>query len=207
MFTVTKSPIPIGVVNYTDFDIANQVKKDFYYKCYLCEENVAKHLEIDHFFPKKEFPEKEYDWHNLFSGCSKCNKIKSAAFNTSPHNYILNCCTEDVDSSITLRYSAVDGTVFIIATQADAATTSTVELLNRIHNGGLKTTSKSYIYLRESIAQHLADLRKQIDDYYNYPSEENKNRIAVLVSRKAAYMAIKRTLIRDYNPEFTILFD
>jgi HNH endonuclease len=206
MFNVAKSPAPAGTIDYTDFTIADSVKKDFHYKCYLCEENVAKHLEIDHFFPKSEFLEKENDWHNLFSGCSKCNKIKSTAFNTTHHNYILNCCTEDVDNAIALRYNVVDGSVAILPTREDVSSINTAELLNRIHNGH-NTTSKSYIYLRESIAQQLADLRKQIDDYHIYPSEENKNRIAALISRKAAYMAIKRSLIKDYNPEFAALFD
>jgi uncharacterized protein (TIGR02646 family) len=206
MFTVAKSPAPTGTINYTDFVIANSVKKDFHYKCYLCEEANARHLEIDHFFPKSHFPEQMHEWDNLFSGCSKCNKIKSSAFNTSAINQILNCCIEDVEVGVSLRYNLETGTIIITSSQQDEKAQNTIDLLNRIHNG-VGTTSMSYFYLQDAIANELSNLRKQIDDYSDYPSEENKEKIRKLVSRKASFMAIKRTLISDFNPELIELFD
>jgi HNH endonuclease len=206
MFNVAKSPAPAGTIDYTDFAIADKVKKDFHYKCYLCEEASARHLEIDHFFPKSLFPEQTHYWDNLFSGCSKCNKIKSSVFNTDPGKHILNCCTEDVEAAITLRYNLFDSSVTIIANEEEDKKINTFDLLNRIYNG-VGTSSMSYFYLRDAVASQLAELRKKVDDYRDYPSVENKQKIKDFLSRKSAFTAIKRTLINDFNPEFTELFD
>jgi predicted ATP-dependent endonuclease of OLD family len=205
MFNVVKSPAPTGPINYTHFEIADQVKRDFHYKCYLCEESVARHLEIDHFYPASVFEEKKHDWYNLFSSCTKCNKIKSAAFNATPESEILNCCTEDIEQAMVLRYNIIDASIAITG-RADTKVANTIDLLNHIHNG-IGTSSHSFLYLRETIAEALSDLRKVIDAYYTFPSATNKQRIAELISRKATFTAIKRSLIIDYNPEFTELFD
>jgi HNH endonuclease len=206
MFNVAKSPAPAGAIDYTDFAIADSVKKDFHYKCYLCEEAGARHLQIDHFFPKSVFAELTHQWDNLFSGCTKCNQIKSSVFNSTPGTHILNCCTEDVEATITLRYNLTDNSVTITADDQAGKKKNTIDLLNRIHNG-VGTGSMSYFYLRDAVANELARLRKKIDDYADYPSEENKEKIKALLSRKSAFTAIKRTLVNDYNPEFTALFD
>jgi len=45
-----------------------------YSECMLNEE--SKYLEIDHFYPKKYFPEKVVEWGNLLPTCKKCNTTK-----------------------------------------------------------------------------------------------------------------------------------
>jgi len=45
-----------------------------YSECKLNEE--SKYLEIDHFYPKKYFPEKVVEWGNLLPACKKCNTTK-----------------------------------------------------------------------------------------------------------------------------------
>ncbi len=46
-----------------------------YSECKLVEE--SKYLEVDHFYPKKHFPQKVVEWGNLLPSCKKCNTEKS----------------------------------------------------------------------------------------------------------------------------------
>ncbi len=47
-------------------------------KCCYCETKVEG--EVEHFYPKSKFPNKEFDWDNLLWACNKCNKYKSNSF-------------------------------------------------------------------------------------------------------------------------------
>ena len=103
MFNVVKSPVPSGNFKYTDQHIIDLVKADFFYKCYLCEEKIPRHLEVEHFYPQKYFPHLENDWTNLLCICEKCNKIRRKNINTTNENEVLDCCTADVENMILLK--------------------------------------------------------------------------------------------------------
>jgi len=47
-----------------------------YSECKLGED--SKYMEIDHFYSKKDFPEKVVEWGNLLPTCKKCNTTKGA---------------------------------------------------------------------------------------------------------------------------------
>ena len=51
-------------------------EKCCYSECRLSEE--SKYMEIDHFYPKKHFPEKVVEWRNLLPSSKKCNGSKSS---------------------------------------------------------------------------------------------------------------------------------
>lgn len=62
-----------------------------YSECKLIED--SKYMEIDHFYPKIDFPEKVVEWGNLLPSCKKCNTSKGK------HNPIIepiiNPCVDD----------------------------------------------------------------------------------------------------------------
>jgi len=54
--------------------LQSSYSKCCYSECKLMEE--SKYMEIDHFYPKKLFPDKVVEWGNLFPSCKKCNTTK-----------------------------------------------------------------------------------------------------------------------------------
>lgn len=58
------------------------LKKDFNWRCWYCDTHDRiyqwhKRYQIDHFKPKKIFPELENDYSNLVYSCPLCNSFKS----------------------------------------------------------------------------------------------------------------------------------
>jgi hypothetical protein len=207
MFNVTKSAAPTGGFKYNDNAIERQVKDDFFDKCYLCEEKVPRHLEVEHFYPQAHYPHLVHHWDNLLCICQKCNKIRPKQINTTNEDEVLNCCEEDVEVLIQLRFLAKEKKVEITGSSQQKIK-NTIELLDRIHNGGNKTKSNSYSDLQKLIVKELAKLEEDITNLMNYQLEKPfKDKIKQRLSRQSAFMAIKRTYINDFNPEFTELFD
>lgn len=47
-------------------------------KCYICESNVGDDYDVEHFLPKKHFPQFGYTWENLHKSCAACNLAKES---------------------------------------------------------------------------------------------------------------------------------
>ncbi len=62
--------------------IKEQLKKMSNNKCCYCEvEFVGRHMEVEHFYPKKIFPAMVVVWENLLPSCKDCNGNKGS-YNT-----------------------------------------------------------------------------------------------------------------------------
>jgi len=83
MINIQKRSAPKHSFKYNDNDIVEIIRNDFFHLCYICEEYVPIHFEIDHFFPKghKEFEHLIHEWDNLFYSCEKCNRIRPKNLN------------------------------------------------------------------------------------------------------------------------------
>jgi hypothetical protein len=206
MFNVIKSTAPSGAYRYNDVAIVQTIKNDFFEKCYLCEEKTPRHLQVEHFYPQVFYPHLIHHWDNLLCICEKCNTIRPKQINTNSEDEVLNCCEDDVEQLIKLRYLAKEKSVEI-GGPTEKKVQQTIELLDRIHNGK-DSKSNSFVDLRKLIAQELAKLEDDINNFTDYQLERPfKDKIKQRLSRKSAFMAIKRTYINDFNPEFTELFD
>jgi uncharacterized protein (TIGR02646 family) len=74
-------------------------------KCVYCESNI-KHVaypHIEHYRPKRRYPEFTYTWENLLLACPVCNNDKSDAFPLDPAEspLLLNPCDDDPEEHIT----------------------------------------------------------------------------------------------------------
>jgi uncharacterized protein (TIGR02646 family) len=207
MFNVVKSAAPRPVFLYNDSDIVALVKSDFSDKCYLCEEKTPRHLEVEHFYPQAIYPHLINDWANLLCICEKCNKIRPKKINTLNDDEVLNCCIDDVETTIKLKYSEINGTIEINSDSSSIKKENTVNLLNKIHNG-IATESLSYIALRRMIAEELAELVKEIE-YLETTILKSvfKERITKRLSRTSCFSAIKRNFITEEHPILASLFD
>jgi len=81
-------------------DIRLLLIEDFHKNCGHCGINITKsknpdtktHVDkgdVDHFLPKRRFPEKTYDWLNYIWSCKSCNQSKKETYP------LLNPCSEE----------------------------------------------------------------------------------------------------------------
>ncbi len=194
--------------SYSEEIVKEALKKDFFKRCYLCEE-VTRHFEVEHFYPQKHYPNLENDYNNLFYACQKCNKIKPKDINTNHENEIINCCDIDPAEYIKLKLNAKECKVEIEQIKDEPnngnKVRETIKLLNRIYNGE-NSKSNSCEDLKDDIKEKIEEFRKKLDKYETTKLKRVAfNEIIEDISEKSAYITFKRWIIRDnqtLNSEF-----
>lgn len=76
--------VPKSIQNkYNNSEIKDALKKETNGKCMYCESKIeaVSYAHIEHYRPKKLYPQKTFDWDNLGLGCQICNMNKSDSFN------------------------------------------------------------------------------------------------------------------------------
>jgi len=201
MINIKKRKPPRTVFKYTDRDIREIVRDDFFQLCYLCEEYVPIHFEIDHFFPQNNFPIKENDWDNLFYSCEKCNSIRPKDINTIGKR-VLNNCVHNIENIISLKYNETTKRIDIKGNNRNLNTKNTIELLHKIYNG-IGSNSPSHVYRQEEIESVIESFKEVLDKYKkskikNAFKQEIIERISKKTkSEKSAYVSFKRALIKE----------
>ncbi|MBU3120418.1 HNH endonuclease [Acinetobacter soli] len=169
MFKVSKSPRPTDwtTKDYKDPAVVRQLKKDFYAKCYICEQKHFPNLNVEHFIPHLDDETLKLDWSNLYYACSRCNSIKNKYYDD-----MLDCCNQDhlVEEWIKVYYRMPDEDIEVInACPNDhiyhAKTETAKELISKCFNNansGIQEVSKED--LREKIIEvhnEFLDLRRE----------------------------------------------
>lgn len=73
-------------------------------KCCYCECNIkeeSKYMEVEHFLPKKYYPDLVVDWDNLLPSCKRCNLNKGE--HDPNKEYIINPCKDDPKVHIAMK--------------------------------------------------------------------------------------------------------
>ena len=73
-------------------DVREALHKMQYRKCCYCErllDSEGSNQQIEHFWPKTIYPEKQYQWDNLLLACGRCNRKKHNKFPTNYGNPVL----------------------------------------------------------------------------------------------------------------------
>lgn len=79
---------------YNQDDVKLTLMEDFNNKCGFCEREFERgNLQIEHYKPKKHFPDLALDWNNLLLACQPCNSKKGSSFDT--RNPIINPCDDE----------------------------------------------------------------------------------------------------------------
>ncbi|MFA6143351.1 MAG: hypothetical protein WCW84_10915 [Sulfurimonas sp.] len=188
------------VDHYSSSLVQESLKKDFFKKCYICEE-VTRHFEVDHFYPKSHYPHLLNEYKNLFYCCQKCNKIKPKVINTHSDNEILNCCDVDPSEYIKLKLNISECKVEVSQIKMNDTLEhqikETIALLNRVYNGE-NSQSTSCEDLKEEIKIKLVEFGQKLD---KYQKTKLKNAISEAIreelSLTASYTTFKRWIIRD----------
>lgn len=79
---------------YRSAEVVERLFSDFHGKCYICEIRPLQSAEVEHLRPhmRGRFPERMYDWGNLFLSCPHCNSVKAKQ---KYGNDIIDCCERD----------------------------------------------------------------------------------------------------------------
>jgi hypothetical protein len=148
--------------SYRHCDLLNAFRDSFFSKCWLTERRFedAAELEVDHFVPQAEAPERIYDWTNLLPIDPKTNRIRPKKM---PRGGYLDPCDpkDDVETEIqyillpdgqTIRFAAVDS--------SNQKACNSVELLDLVHNGrkGDVDSHRSTLGLRECIRRRREEI-------------------------------------------------
>lgn len=187
MFNVIRSERPQTWTNsnYRDPIVVQQLKKDFFSKCYLCEQTDFGNVNVEHFVPHlNQSEELRIDWENLYYACSHCNGIKGHR-----HNELLNCCDQShkVDTSISLEAPTVPNGQIVLKNTLEnnsvlfELTNKTIELLDQCYNNANSGVQQvSHQYLKEKILEehaYLQNLRFQLKNGLNRLLQREKDEL------------------------------
>jgi hypothetical protein len=201
MVKINRSPLPTSITinsakDYRSEPVYSLLCKDFYDKCYICEDNTSTDPEVEHRTSQSNNAESKYDWNNLFLSCSHCNGIKS-----NKYDNIIDCTVVDPESHLLLAVSNMKD--IVIKTNGNIpGLQETAELLNKVYNGIQSLiTDSGCAKLRSKVFKEASEFRNLIVRYFR---EENNNikriykrQISERMQRSSTFAAFKRKIIRD----------
>lgn len=192
--------------NYSEKDVVERLKEDFHDKCYICELKELQDPQIEHLLPHKngKYPERKFDWNNLFWVCGHCNSVKNQ---NKYDNGIIDCCQTDPESKIIFHCNQENIELISKVNPSDQETERTMMLIDEVFN--LKNTGmrveKSSIRFK-SLQKEMNLLFDNLELLRNQPdSKLVKRKLKALLRRKSAFAAFKRTYVRDHISEYPAL--
>lgn len=187
---------------YDGPDVIERLKKDFHNKCYICEMKELQDPNVEHLLPHKNgrYPERKFDWENLFWSCGHCNGIKN---NSRYDDGILDCCKYDPENYLYFCLSGNEVTVEVSdpASGIQKRTASLVKEVFSKKNTGMRTyTSDKRLKL---LQKEMTILYRQLEKLHNNPdSKVTVRMICCLLKRESAFAAFKRCYIRRHVREY-----
>ena len=134
--------------SYRCTDVVLQLAKDFNGKCYICEAPVYD-MEVEHRLPHMngKYPERKFDWWNLFFSCRHCNSVKTAG---KYDEGIIDCCRRDPEDD--LLFYVTDKEVAVeVRDESDREAVLTAELTEEVYN-------------KRNTGGRIVDSQKRFDD-------------------------------------------
>ena len=192
MFKVIRSNKPEDWTSkdYTHPLVVQQLRKDFFSKCYLCEQANFGNVNVEHFVPHEgKSEELKTEWENLYYSCSHCNGIKGKR-----HKELLDCCNDqhNVDSAILLEApSTPNGKIAINNSLSQdnplyELTNKTIALLEQCYNNSNKGPQQvSHEYLVDKIMENHANLQRlrfELKKEFYQMEQARKDKLIELIS-------------------------
>lgn len=204
MFNATKTqPAPASLSARKQYDAADviaQLRHDFYDKCYLCGDKINKDLRVEHFAPHLDgkYPDRKFDWNNLFLSCDHCNSIKSNSYNHNGKS-IINPVTQKPEALIGHKVTGFSlPEISFEALKTSGEITNTIELLEKIFHGHDDSSDAQISkceHLRKSLEREFGDFIISIHYYKTkngFEKELYKAKILDHLSDKSAFIEFKR---------------
>lgn len=187
---------------YDKPDVVKRLKDDFHNKCYICEMKELQDPNVEHLLPHKngKYPERKYDWENLFWSCSHCNGIKNKG---KYDEGIIDCCKQDPEECLSFKLQN-DKVVVEVKNKEDDLQNRTALLVVEtfsLKNTGMRTyTSDERLKL---LQREMNLLYKQLEKVHKNPESKVAMRTAYsLLRRESAFAAFKRCYVREHAAEY-----
>ncbi len=187
---------------YTGADVVERLRKDFHNKCYICEVKELQDPNVEHLLPHKngKYPERKFDWENLFWSCSHCNGMKN---NRKYDKGILDCCKYDPERYLYFRILESDVKIDP-ENPKDEIQKRTAELVTEtfsLKNTGMRTYSSAE--RMKLLQKEMNKLYKQLEKLHNGSNSKVTIKIiASLLRRESAFAAFKRNYVREHVLEY-----
>ena len=187
---------------YDKQDVIERLKRDFHNKCYICEMKELQDPNVEHLLPHEngKYPERKFDWENLFWSCGHCNGMKN---NSKYEEGVLDCCKYDPEKYL---YFGIDGesVEIVVMTDSDDTARRTAMLVTEVFskkNTGMRTyTSAERMKL---LQEEMNILYKQLQKLQEMPNSKVTMRIVrSLLRRESAFAAFKRCYVRKHTAEY-----
>lgn len=187
--------------SYKEPDVVEQLKSDFHNKCYLCEIDNLQDPQVEHLLPHMDgkYPERKFDWNNLFWACGHCNSVK----NQRKYDVgIIDCCKEEPEDLLFFKFENGEVQIYAI-NQENAKAVLTAQLIVEIFN--LKNTGMR-VYKSEMRVQ---ELNLEMNKLYDTLEEMQENpeskfvlrKVKALLRRESRFAAFKRNYVREKFPQ------
>ena len=192
---------------YEKRDVVERLIKDFYNKCYICEMDKLQDPQVEHLLPHKNgrYPERKFDWNNLFWSCGHCNGIKNQEkFDVG----IIDCCKTDPEQVLFFRLK--EETVQILTKdEKNTQAVLTAELIDEVF--GKKNTAMR-IYkcdMRfQELNQEMNKLYDSIEELQDNPeSKFALKKLKALLRKESRFAAFKRNYIRENGKKYPQLLE
>lgn len=192
--------------NYSEKDVVERLKEDFHDKCYICELKELQDPQIEHLLPHKngKYPERKFDWNNLFWVCGHCNSVKNQ---NKYDDGIIDCCQTDPESKIIFHCNQENIELISKVNPSDQETERTMMLIDEVFNlknTGMRVEKSSMRF--KSLQKEMNLLFDNLELLRNQPdSKLVKRKLKALLRRKSAFAAFKRTYVWDHISEYPAL--
>ena len=187
---------------YDKPDVIKQLREDAHDKCYICEMKGLQDPVVEHLLPHKngKYPERKFDWNNLFLACGHCNGVKNQR---KYDEGVIDCCKQDPEEL--LDFKLIDGVVVVRARDAaDKKAVLTADLIWEVFN--LKNTG-----MRESKSElRFQELNKEMNKLYGNLKELDRKpgskvilrKLKATLRRESAFVAFKRNYVKDHMDRY-----
>lgn len=203
MVKINKSLLPKEIVikkeeDYRSEKVISILQKDFYNKCYLCEEKDPTSINVEHFRSCKNNEDLKYNWENLFYACAHCNRIKG-----SRYDHIIDCTKDDPEMYIHIRFvSYPKHYVKVMYEIYSTENRETQELLDKIYNGaGTAISEFEAKNLKSKISDEIKEFTECIDNYLNENDDRLRivywKRIKKMLRRESQFSGFKRSIVME----------
>jgi uncharacterized protein (TIGR02646 family) len=190
--------------DYSCGDVLSRLKADFQNKCYICESQPTS-INVEHFKPKKDYPELRCDWNNLFYSCVHCNTTKGTAYTD-----ILDCTNlaDRVEEKLQYWVEPYPGAhVEITVLEDDSKTELTRALILAVFNGSnelkiLTDHKQQEAYnLRKQLLDEIRDFQNYLFEYFEPTSDDEekaylRRKIKAHLHQASLFTSFKRWIIR-----------
>ena len=196
------NPLPEATIAYRTSDLLEAFDRCFFGKCYLTEAKYTNSwvMDVDHFVPRNEDPDKVYTWTNLYPANHKANMSRPRS---TPEGGYLNPCSDDDDVERDILYSVTalgEAPCFEARDPNNQKAVNTASLLNLLHNGieGNNDSFRNTVDLRHSIQKKkirtlemFAEWKTAVDDQEEF---ERRMELRHWLSRRNSYSMLIRSI-------------